>query len=170
MVSERVEASWVFSPGPCCCCSCCCWLVGSLPTGCRAESRSRRCWSSSFLRSAQARSRGGGLRSHRRWLTTAMDVRGMRDSSRVALTRGSLRACRAADMVVRGCRVWTMWCPQDPLQKKDKTGHRRLVLRHGDVKVVDLIICSQKRREMVGFTRPSLSAARLSLASLHAAG
>ena len=27
-----------------------------------------------------------------------MDVRGMRDSSRVALTRGSLRACRAIDM------------------------------------------------------------------------
>jgi hypothetical protein len=29
------------------------------------------------------------------------------------------------------------------------------VLRHGDVKVVDVIICSQKRRETVKFTRQS---------------
>ena len=101
LVSERVEASCVLSPGPCCCCSCWCWLIESLPTGCWADARSRRCWSSSFLRSAQARSRGGGLRSHRRWLTTAMDVRGMRDSRRAALTRGSLRACRTTDMAVR---------------------------------------------------------------------
>jgi hypothetical protein len=108
------------------------------------------------------------LRSHRRWLTTAMDVRGMRDSSRVALTRGSLRACRTTDMVLRRCRVGQCGVSKIQHRKRGRTKHRRLVLRHGDVKVVDLIICSQKRRETVEFTRPSLSAGRYQLASLHA--
>lgn len=131
----------MLSPGPCC------WLGNCSFAACDRAS-SEMWWSlpSSCFLAPQGRSRGAGLRSHRRWLTVAIAARGRRVSVRLAPTRSRLRELRTSDMAVvvdkngrvyeskKGYMYGLVCSPRMPVDVSRMMSNSRLDQKGGEMK------------------------------------